>query len=172
MNIPTRISACSFQWQADERHLEASQCPTRSARCRDAWLLPTRNFGAALLLLWRRRRSLIEAAPPATLLAECGTNGAPDPGEVVTMSFPLRNVGTGLTTDLIATLQNSGGITPISGPQNYGVISPVGAPVARPFTFAVSGAATCGSDIIATFALEDDGVSLGTVSFTIRVGAP
>ena len=51
---------------------------------------------------------LVEAAPPATLVAECGSNGAPDPGEVVTMSFPLRNNGTGLTTDLVATLQASG----------------------------------------------------------------
>src|SRR5688572_16974552 len=114
---------------------------------------------------------LVEAAPPATLVAECGSNGAPDPGEVVTMSFPLRNVGTGLTTDLVATLQASGGVTPHSGPQNYGVMSPVGPAVSREFTFAVSGAAACGSDITATFALEDDGVSLGTVSFTIRVGA-
>ena len=114
---------------------------------------------------------LIEAAPPATLVAECGTNGAPDPGEVVTMSFPLRNIGTGVTTDLTATLQASGGVTPISGTQSYGVVSPVGPAVSREFTFAVSGAAACGSDITATFALEDDGVSLGTVSFTIRVGA-
>ncbi len=87
------------------------------------------------------------------------------------MSFPLRNIGTGVTTDLTATLQASGGVTPISGTQSYGVVSPVGAPVSRDFTFAVSGAAACGSDITATFALEDDGVSLGTVSFTIRVGA-
>ena len=114
---------------------------------------------------------LVEAAPPATLVEECGTNGAPDPGEVVTMSFPLRNVGTGLTTALVATLQSSGGVTPLSGPQSYGVLSPVGPAVSRDFTFAVSGAAACGSDITATFALEDDGVSLGTVSFTIRVGA-
>ncbi len=114
---------------------------------------------------------LIASAPPATMVEECGTNGAPDPGEVVTMSFPLRNVGTGLTTDLVATLQASGGVTPLSGPQSYGVLSPVGAAVAREFTFAVSGAAACGSDITATFALEDDGVSLGTVTFTIRVGA-
>ena len=113
---------------------------------------------------------LIEAAPPASLVSECGTNGAPDPGEIVTMSFPLQNIGTGLTTDLVATLQSSGGVTPISGPQSYGVMSPVGGAVSRDFTFAVSGAAVCGSDITATFALEDDGVSLGTVSFTIRVG--
>lgn len=116
---------------------------------------------------------VVQAAPPATLVAECASaaNGAPDPGEVVTMNFPLQNVGSGLTTNLVATLQNSGGVTSAGGPQTYGVLSPVGDPVSRPFQFAVDSSAVCGADVVATFALSDGGTSLGTVSFNIRVGA-
>ncbi len=114
---------------------------------------------------------LIEAAPPPVLVEECGTNGAADPGEVVTMSFALKNNGSGLTTNLNATLQSSGGIIALSGPQSYGVLSPVGPAVSRDFTFAVDASVACGSNVTATFVLDDAGVSLGTVSFTIRVGA-
>ena len=116
---------------------------------------------------------LIQAVPPATLVEECASsaNGAPDPGEVVTMSFPLKNVGSGLTTNLVATLQNSGGITSFSGPQVYGVLSPVGPAVARSFEFAISSSIACGTDAIATLALDDNGTNLGTVSFNIRTGA-
>ena len=116
---------------------------------------------------------IVQAAPPAVLVEECSSaaNGAPDPGEVVTMSFSLRNVGSGLTTNLVATLLGGGGVTPLSGPQTYGVISPVGPAVAREFELAISSAAACGSDVVATFALDDNGSDLGTVSFTIRTGA-
>ena len=112
---------------------------------------------------------LIEAVPPATLVSECGTNGAPDPGEIVTMSFPLRNIGTDLTTDLVATLQPSGGVIPISGPQSYGALVPPGG-ASRNFTFAIDGSAACGSDVTATFQLQDGANNLGTVTFTIRLG--
>lgn len=114
---------------------------------------------------------LIESAPPAVLVTECGSNGAPDPGEVVTMSFPMKNIGSGLTTNLNATLQASGGITPLSGPQSYGVLSPIGPAVARNFTFAVDASIACGGTVTATFLLDDAGTSLGSVSFVITVGA-
>lgn len=114
---------------------------------------------------------LIEAAPPPVLVTECGTNGAPDPGEVVTMSFAMKNNGSGLTTNLNATLQSGGGITALSGPQSYGVLSPIGPTASRDFTFAVDSSMTCGSDATATFLLDDAGVSLGSVSFLIRVGS-
>lgn len=113
---------------------------------------------------------LIKAVPPATLVSECGNNGAPDPGEIVTMSFTLRNIGTDLTTDMVATLQPSGGVTPISGPQSYGALSPVSPGASRNFTFAIDGSAACGSDVTATFQLQDGANNLGTVSFAIRLG--
>ncbi|HEU4712509.1 MAG TPA: M36 family metallopeptidase [Pyrinomonadaceae bacterium] len=113
---------------------------------------------------------LIEPAPPVAMVTECGTNGSPDGGEVVTMGFPLKNNGSGLTSNLTATLQASGGITPLSGPQSYGALSPIGPSATRNFTFAVDDSAACGSNVTATFLLEDQGVSLGTVSFPILVG--
>ncbi|HEX6624778.1 MAG TPA: M36 family metallopeptidase [Pyrinomonadaceae bacterium] len=114
---------------------------------------------------------IIDAAPPATVVAESVSpaNNAPDPDETVTMSFPLKNVGTGLTTNLVATLLPGGGVNTPSGPQTYGVLSPVGPAVARNFTFVPSGA--CGSDITATFQLQDGPLNLGTVTFTIRLGS-
>jgi subtilisin-like proprotein convertase family protein len=114
---------------------------------------------------------VINAASPAALVAESVApgNNAPDPDETVTMSFPLKNVGTDLTTNLVATLLPGGGVNAPSGAQAYGVLSPVGSPTARNFTFVPSG--NCGENITATFQLQDGATDLGTVSFTIRLGA-
>jgi len=113
----------------------------------------------------------IQAAPPVTITNEsCPPgNGAPDPDETVTVNFPLRNIGTDNTTNLVATLLPGGGVLAPSGPQTYGVLVPGGPTVARPFTFTVAG--FCGGDLMATFALQDGATNLGTVTFTIRVGA-
>jgi uncharacterized repeat protein (TIGR01451 family) len=112
----------------------------------------------------------VVAAPPATVVAEsCSVNNsAPDPGETVTMSFPLQNTGTAPTSNLVATLLPTGGVVNPSAPQNYGAISPVGSAVARPFTFTAAGA--CGSTIVATLQLQDGATNLGTVNFNITIG--
>lgn len=112
----------------------------------------------------------IHAAPPATITAESASpaNNAPDPDETVTALFPLRNFGTGATTDLVATLLPGGGILAPSAPQSYGVITPIGGTVARPFTFVADGA--CGDTITATLQLQDGADDLGTVSFTFTLG--
>jgi len=114
---------------------------------------------------------IIVAVPPAILTAEsCSpANGAPDPDEMVTMSFPLQNNGTGSTTNLVATLQATGGVTSPSGPQNYGAVPPVGGPVSRPFSFVPTG--SCGGTVTATLQLQDGATNLGTVTFTITLGA-
>ncbi|MDX6271235.1 MAG: hypothetical protein QOD28_2458 [Acidobacteriota bacterium] len=113
----------------------------------------------------------VAAAPPATLVSEtCSiVNNAPDPGETVTMNFPLLNNGTGATSNLVATLLPTGGVTNPSAPQNYGALSPVSpTPVSRPFTFTVAGA--CGGTIVATLQLQDGATNLGTVTFNITIG--
>ena len=114
---------------------------------------------------------IINAAPPAAVVSESVTpaNNAPDPDETVTMSFPLKNVGTGATTNLVATLLPGGGVNAPSGPQSYGSFSPVDAPVARNYTFVAGG--NCGGTILATFQLQDGPNDLGTVSFPIQVGS-
>ena len=113
----------------------------------------------------------LQAAPPVTITNESCLpgNGAPDPDETVTVNFPLRNIGTDNTSNLVATLLPGGGVLAPSGPQTYGPLSPGGPTVARPFTFTVTG--MCGGDIMATLALQDGAMNLGTVTFTIRVGA-
>ena len=108
---------------------------------------------------------------PATITSESGhpPNGAPDPGETVTANFPIVNTGDGNTSNLVATLQNSGGVTPVTTQQNYGVVVAGGSAVSRPFTFTASG--TCGGTITATFALQDGAINLGTVSYTFTLGS-
>jgi subtilisin-like proprotein convertase family protein len=115
--------------------------------------------------------AIVQAAPPAVVTAESAAppNLAPDPDETVTMSFPLRNVGTALTSNLVATLLPGGGVNAPSGPQSYGIVSPVGGDVAREFTFVASG--NCGENITATLHLQDGLIDLGNVAFTIRIGS-
>ncbi|MFL6292042.1 MAG: carboxypeptidase-like regulatory domain-containing protein, partial [Thermoanaerobaculia bacterium] len=68
--------------------------------------------------------AVVQAAPGAAVTAEgCGTgNGAIDPGETVTVSLPVRNVGTADTTSLVGTLLSGGGVTAPGPAQNYGVV--------------------------------------------------
>jgi subtilisin-like proprotein convertase family protein len=110
------------------------------------------------------------AAPPVTVLNEsCAPgNGVPDPDETVTVNFPLLNIGSATTANLVATLLDGGGVLAPSGPQSYGALIPGGPAVAMPFTFTVAG--VCGGNLTATLALQDGGMSLGTVSFPIRIG--
>jgi hypothetical protein len=77
-------------------------------------------------------------------------NGAVDPGETVTVSLPINNTGAGPTSSLVATLQNSGGITPTTTSQNYGAIAANGT-TSQPFQFVANG--TCGGTVTATLQL-------------------
>ncbi|MBC7901244.1 MAG: carboxypeptidase regulatory-like domain-containing protein [Saprospiraceae bacterium] len=95
-------------------------------------------------------------------------NGAIDPGETVTVSFDIQNVGGGPTTNLVATLQPTGGVTSPSGPQNYGAIA-AASTASRNFTFTAAG--NCGDTITLTFQLQDGAANLGTLSVTYTLGA-
>ncbi len=113
------------------------------------------------------------ATDGSTLTAEsCVPNdGAISPGETVTFDFALKNVGTSSTTNLVATLQATGGVTNPSGPQNYGMLTPGGPSASRSFTFTADPNAACGGSITATLALQDGANNLGTVNFTFTLGA-
>lgn len=110
------------------------------------------------------------AAPPATIAAEsvAPANNAFDPHETVTVNFPLQNFGTGANTNLVATLQPTGGVLAPSGPQSYGALSPSMGAVSRPFTFVVG--ADCGDTVTATLQLQDGATSYGTVTFDLLTG--
>ncbi|MGD9630420.1 MAG: S8 family serine peptidase [Pyrinomonadaceae bacterium] len=112
----------------------------------------------------------VVAGGAAALISESFTppNSAPDPGETVTVNLPLLNNGDGPTSSLVATLQNSGGVTPITNSQNYGAMSPGDPAVSRAFTFVANG--VCGDNITITLQLQDGALNLGTVSYNMRLG--
>ncbi len=105
-----------------------------------------------------------------TLLAEtCSPpNGAIDPGETVTMSFALQNIGTAPTTNLVATLLPGAGLAAPSGPQSYGALVPGGPAVTQPFAFTALG--SCGSTVAATLQLQDGTNQLDPVTFNLTLG--
>jgi uncharacterized repeat protein (TIGR01451 family) len=91
-------------------------------------------------------------------------DGTVDPGETVSVSLTLTNVGELDTTSLNATLLNTGGVTASSGSQNYGAIVHKGAAVSRTFGFTASSSAS--GVVVATLQLQDGANNLGTVAFT------
>jgi uncharacterized repeat protein (TIGR01451 family) len=126
------------------------------------------NPNAAVLTLLDNDGSLIEPAGSALINESGPVNGALDPGETVSLWFALRNVVGAPTTNLVATLLATNGVTAPSGPQNYGVLIPGGRSVSRPFTFTAAG--TNGSTVSATFALQDGAADLGVVIFNYQLG--
>ena len=106
----------------------------------------------------------------ATITAESVSpaNNRVDPGETVTATFPVTNSGDGSTTNLVGTLQASGGVTPVGNPsRTYGVVA-AGATASQPFTFSASGA--CGSTITATIHFQDGALDLGNITYTFQLG--
>jgi len=105
----------------------------------------------------------------ATLTAEgCQPgNGVIDPGEDVTVSFGVTNIGPGPTNNLVVTLLPTGGVTFPSGPQNYGV---VGSGATGFGSFHFSNNASCGDTITLTFHLQDGDLDLGNVNIPFTLG--
>ena len=111
----------------------------------------------------------LQAGTPSAPTAEsCSpSNGAPDPAETVTINFPILNNGGSATSNLVATLQNSGGVTPITTSQTYGAIASNGS-VIKAFQLTTNG--TCGANLTATFQLQDGATNYGSISYSIRLG--
>ncbi len=106
----------------------------------------------------------------AAILAESlsPANGLIDHTETVTVNFTLQNAGSTALGNVVATLQNSGGVTAGSGPQSYGALA-VGQSATVPFSFTASG--TPGGVLTATFGLTDGATNLGNVTFSFRLAA-
>src|SRR5207253_10640140 len=94
-------------------------------------------------------------------------NGVIDPGETVNVSFCVQNAGSGPTTNLVGTLQNTGGVVGASGPQTYGVMAP-GTTACQSFTFSAVG--SCGDPLVATIHFQDGTNDLGVVTYTYTMG--
>ena len=104
-----------------------------------------------------------------TLVAEAclPTNGAIDPGETVTVSFSVANLGSAPTTNLVATLLSTGGISQPGGAVNFGAI-PANSSASRSFTFTANG--SCGGTATASLQLQDGVANLGTINFVLPLG--
>jgi len=108
----------------------------------------------------------------AVLTHESGpVNALINPGETVTFSFSLANVGSLDTYNLKATLLASGEVTSPSGPQYYGALVHNGPSIAQSFTF--TAASVLNAPVVATLQLQDErpGVTnnLGNVAFTFNL---
>lgn len=102
----------------------------------------------------------------------CMPNGAPDPGEAVTIGVSLRNTGAQNTEDLVVSLLPGGGVLDPGPTQDYGVMPAGGASLTRPFSFTVDPAIGCGGHITLTFHLQDGSEDLGSVTAEMQTGAP
>jgi hypothetical protein len=96
-------------------------------------------------------------------------SGTLDPGESLSMSFAIRNTGTAPTTNLVASLEASGGILSPGPPQIYGALQPGGL-VLKTFSFTVDPSLACGSRLTATLDLSDGAIDLGSVRYDLPVG--
>lgn len=107
-----------------------------------------------------------------TITAEgCGTpNGAPDPGENLTVALPITNSGDIPTTNLTATLQATGGVTNPGPAQVYGAVPPDGIPVSRNFTFTVDPNTACGGSITLTWLISDGATNYPNATKTYTTG--
>ncbi len=120
----------------------------------------------------------LESLPPkpvivpgnAALVNESCPNGVIDPGETVTVSLSLANVGVAATSNLVATLLETGGVTHASAPETYGALPAHGGNGIELFTFIATG--VCGGTNIVTLQLQDGAMNLGTVSFAFQTGLP
>ena len=106
----------------------------------------------------------------ATIVAEsCAPpDNALDPGESVTLSLCIQNAGGLDTTDLVGTLQPSGGVNNPSAPQHYGVVVAGGAAVCKDFTFLVG--TLCGQVTRVKLQLQDGAIDFGTAEYDFQNG--
>ena len=103
-----------------------------------------------------------------------------NPGDLVTVEFPLRNILPVDTVNLTATMLATANVTPVNGTQTYGVVRGQGPPVSARFTFKAGTAVgtpgpsggSCGDTVQVTLQLQDQGNDLGQVTIPFRLGIP
>ena len=129
------------------------------------------NGGTATANICLTPVPVVVSGGSSTFTAEsCSTNGAPDPGETLSITLPLKNTGAADTTNLTATLLSQGGVTALNNPQSYGVVTAGGAAVSRTFTFKVDSTIACGSTITLTFQVNDGANNFSTITQSYTTG--
>ncbi len=130
------------------------------------------NGGTSTVNICMNGVALIAGGTPSIVSESCGLpNQSPDPGETLSVALPLSNTGAANTTNLVATLQATGGVLAGSA-QNYGVVLAGGASVTRNFSFTVDPATSCGGTVTLTWVLTDGAANLGTVTKSYVTGTP
>ncbi|MBP6001815.1 MAG: hypothetical protein KA746_00140 [Pyrinomonadaceae bacterium] len=132
--------------------------------------------------IWTALISLGPPPPPAPIIQSAGNaivsengipaNNAPDPGETLSVSLALQNIGNLDSTTVTATLQPTGGVTNPGAPQNYNVLTQGGPAVIRNHNFTVDPGAACGSSITLTWVVQDGANPSFNVTETYSVGTP
>lgn len=106
----------------------------------------------------------------AFLVGETTINNAIEQGERVTVSLALKNVGTQIASNLVATIEPGNGVSDApTNAQTYGALAPGDQSIARSFTFTCT--APSNSLLVVNLNLADSGQNLGTVSFRFRVSS-
>jgi hypothetical protein len=129
------------------------------------------DFALVVYNLEEVEMAVVTGEGSALAAESCGVigNNAIDPDETVTVDFVLRNAGSANTTNVVATLLATGGVTSPDGPHSYGALLAGGAAVTQAFTFTATG--DCGGPLTATLTLDDNGLDLGTVIFEYTLGS-
>ncbi|MEP7339947.1 MAG: S8 family serine peptidase [Acidobacteriota bacterium] len=135
------------------------------------------NFGGALdqdyaLVIYNANQVAAPVIVSTTAIVneDCNTDGKADPGEGLTVSLCLQNIGTANSGAITATLQATGGVTNPSSAQSYGALPVGGAAVCKDFTFKVSSALTCGTGVVVTWQLQDGAANIGTAILNLQSG--
>jgi hypothetical protein len=142
---------------------------TPAGRLRD-WLDPLGTGAVSVSGVDPILNTLLRPAGTLLVSEDCfPTNGAIDPGETVSVNFALENFGGISTTDLVATLLATGGVTLPCPAQHYGAVGS-GAVASRTFTFTANG--YCGGPLTPVLQLQDGSRNLGTAAFGFTLGTP
>ena len=126
--------------------------------------LPNGNASARSSIHGQIAQSIVAAGATITAEGYFPNNQAIEPGELVTVSFCLQNVGDA-DAPVVASLLETGGVSSPSGAQDYGVLAAGGAAVCRSFTFTADSALQCGATLTATLLVGDS-----SVPFSFKLG--
>jgi subtilisin-like proprotein convertase family protein len=109
-------------------------------------------------------------AASATLLAEGNlpANSKADPGENVSVSIGLKNIGAAAGGAVTATLLEAGGVTGAGAAQNYGTLAAGGGAASRTFSFTAGGCSGASTKLV--LKLESTGVLLGYATWQLPLG--
>lgn len=113
---------------------------------------------------------VVAAGSTLTVESCLPANQVIDRQETVTLDLALQNIGTATTSQVVATLLATGGVTAPSSPQSYGALTVGGAAVSRPFSLTVDPTWACGGVLVVTLQLQDGATALGTVSYSFNLG--